>query len=290
MHWLYFVPIRQTFMVWDQTVWWIALVGVVMTVVGVGLGIYRTTKKMQSKRPGFSPFKGWLKWHHILGISASLFVFTWILSGWLSMDHGRLFSRGESPEQGAIRYVGAPLDQLLPQTSVEALRRLAPTRRIGFNGLGGRLLVSSGSFGASSGVMIGGDAPSGRAPVASILAALHASWPDAAVGGPHPATAGDFYAKAEGVEPGSDVYRLTGGIDATVYVEPSSGKILAFVNKSRASYDWLYYGLHTFNFPYLLELPVLRDSLVLLLLALGFALCVTSVVVGVRRLLIVSAP
>jgi len=35
--------------------------------------------------------------HHILGLFAATFVLMWIFSGWLSMDHGLLFSRGQLP-------------------------------------------------------------------------------------------------------------------------------------------------------------------------------------------------
>ena len=37
---------------------------------------------------------GWHAWHHVLGLFTATFVLTWIFSGWLSMDHGLLFSRG----------------------------------------------------------------------------------------------------------------------------------------------------------------------------------------------------
>ena len=55
VHWLYFVPLRRVFSTWDQTVWWVSLGGLAMTGVGIGLGLYRTAKKMSSKRPAVSP-------------------------------------------------------------------------------------------------------------------------------------------------------------------------------------------------------------------------------------------
>ena len=289
VHWLYFTPLRKTFTVWDQTVWWISLIGVLMTVAGIGLGVYRTTKKMRSPRPGFSPFRGWLRWHHILGICASLFVFTWILSGWLSMDHGRLFSRSASPAVRAGRYAGAPLAQASSQISVDELRAVGPATAIRFGVVGGRLVAAAQSSGGPGLVRLAGAEPSLRVPVPLLLAAVHRAWPEAAVSGPVATSLQDFYAKAEGLNPGSEAYRLSGGMEATAYVDPASGRMLAFVDRSRAAYDWIYYGLHTFNFPGLLGLPLLRDVLVLALLALGFALCITSVVVGVRRLQILAA-
>lgn len=284
VHWLYFVPLRKIFTTWDQTVWWISLASVVVTLVGVGLGVYRTTKKMGSLNPGVSPYKGWLRWHHILGICACLFVFTWTLSGWLSMDHGRLFSRGVSPIARARAYAGLPLAAAARQISVDDIRALGPATAVRFNVLGGRLVTSTLVSRGKSRVLIAGTTASQRVPTSLIAVSLQKGWPDAGITGPISVKSGDFYAKSEGLPLHMEVYRLSGNTPALFYVDPLSGRIIAIVDHNRAAYDWVYYGLHTFNFPYLLEHPLLRDLLVLPLLTLGFAFCVTSISVSFRRL------
>ena len=288
VHWLYFTPLRRFFSAWDQTVWWVSLVGLAMTAVGIGLGVYRTAKKMGSKRPAVSPFKGWLKWHHILGLSGGVVVLTWIFSGWLSMDHGRLFSRATTSEHRLAAYEGTPLAHALRQIDLDRLQRLGYATSVRFGVVGGELVVA-GIGPSSSSVLVGGDAPLSRTSAVLVTKALQAAYTDSHVSPPEALGPDDFYAKAEGAPAGTESYRLTGAYKARVFVNPATGDIVAVVNRSRAAYDWVYYALHSFNFPGLLALPVLRALIVLPLLALGFALCITSIVVGIRRLRIVAA-
>ncbi len=286
VHWIYVTPIRRSFHLWDRLVWWVSLAGIVVTVLGIVVGVQRTLKKLRSARPALSPFKGWLRWHHILGLGAGAVLLTWIVSGWLSMDHGRLFDRAAPSGNAARRYEGAPLTALAPQLSAARLRLLGAPGGVAFTGVDG-VLVAAASGPARSGSWVltarGGVAP-GVDPDA-VRAGLHAGWPGASISELRAVAPDDFYAKAEGVDPAeAGACRLGGPVDATVYIDRRSGRVLAFVDKSRAAYDWLYYGLHTFNFPYLLRHPLLRDLIVLVLLACGAALCVTSIMVGLRRL------
>ncbi len=288
VHWLYFTPLRRFFAAWDQTVWWVSLVGLGMTIVGIGLGVYRTAKNMGSKRPTVSPFKGWLKWHHILGLCGGLVVLTWIFSGWLSMDHGRLFSRAATPERRLSTYEGASLAQALTQLDLGRLHTLGNVTSVRFRVVGHQLVVAGlGPTGAH--VLVGASAPLTRTPGALVARALQDAYPDSHVSRPNVLAATDFYAKAEGAPAGTESYQLMGAYKAKVFVDPATGEIAAVVDRSRAAYDWVYYALHSFNFPGLLALPVLRAVIVLPLLVLGFALCITSVVVGIRRLRIVAA-
>lgn len=128
IHWIYFTPIRKVFAPWDWTVWIVSLIGVGTTALGLWLGVDRTLRRWRARRPGVSPFKGWLRWHHILGLAGGFFLFAWIVSGWLSMDHGRLFSRGEATAAEATAYRGPPGVPLRPSD----LRRLEGARMVRF--------------------------------------------------------------------------------------------------------------------------------------------------------------
>lgn len=64
---------------------------------GVILGVIRTLAGQRQRKPTLTFYRlKWMRWHHLMGLFAGIFVLTWILSGWLSMDHGRLFSRGHA--------------------------------------------------------------------------------------------------------------------------------------------------------------------------------------------------
>ena len=87
-HWIYPTTLRKSHGAWDATVWWLSLVALIAAISGSILGIVRVS--IAGGR-SVSPYVGWQKWHHVLGLACMTFVLTWIFSGWLSMDHGRLF-------------------------------------------------------------------------------------------------------------------------------------------------------------------------------------------------------
>ena len=70
----------------------------------------------------------------------------------------------------------------------------------------------------------------------------------------------------------------------TVYIHPSSGKVLVAMDRSRAAYAWLYYMVHTYNYPGLSDRPVIRITILLIPLTLGFAFSISGLLVSVRRL------
>jgi hypothetical protein len=60
--------------------------------------------------------------------------------------------------------------------------------------------------------------------------------------------------------------------------------MLVVMDGSRRAYAWIYYALHTFNFPVLLTRTSTRAVIVLLLLSIGLTFSCTGVVLGVHRL------
>ena len=104
-HWIYPTLLRKSHGAWDATVWWLSLVALIAAISGSILGIVRM--KIGDRRI-VSPYSGWQKWHHVLGLVCMIFVLTWIFSGWLSMDHGRLFSTGKLSAAETAAIAGTP--------------------------------------------------------------------------------------------------------------------------------------------------------------------------------------
>ena len=85
---------------WNTTVWSLSLAALITALAGSLLGILKVKAAPEGRI--VSPYQGWHKWHHLLGLACMVFVLTWIFSGWLSMDSGRLFSTGTlTPEEAA---------------------------------------------------------------------------------------------------------------------------------------------------------------------------------------------
>lgn len=284
VHWIYFVPIRKVFSRWDWTVWIIALVGVTTAAAGIWLGVSRTLKKMNSRRPDVSPFRGMLRLHHILGLTGGVFVLCWICSGWLSMDHGRLFSEGQPTAGQSRAYQGGSTSS--PPIGLQDLGRLGSPTSIAFEHLdGASLAVARGPGGAK--VLIRQPTSiivAAHVPPTLILAAAQSAWPDMQFSWPVPVDPDTSLAKAESLPDDALMVRMSGAQPARLYVDGVGGKVLVAMDRSREAYAWFYYMLHTYNFPGLSSRPVLRITLLMIPLTLGFVFAVTGVLVGIRRL------
>lgn len=285
LHWAYFTPLRSSFAAWDWTVWSLSFVAMLVAIAGIVLGVMRTIVSMRQRKPSLSYFRlKWLRWHHILGLFAGLFLFSWILSGWLSMDHGRLFSRGQASELEAAAYAGAPYAEALRAISSSALMGHNTAREVSFSVAGGRAIITA--YEASGHVTRLDD--QGRTLDAKpfrdqIATAVSDAWPGAILLSLAPVASSDFYANAEGW-PSSALRITTNKGNPDIYVDGDTGQVLTVMNRSRVAYAWIYYALHTFKFPGLLAHPLLRQILVLIPLSAGFLFSITGVVIGWQRL------
>jgi len=287
-HWLYFTVLRHSFAAWDQTVWWLALVGLTTAVAGTYLGLYRMLKRMSGRRPDWSPFRGWLRWHHGLGLGAAAAVLAWMFSGWLSMDHGRIFSRGSPGEAALARYAGASLGQALDAATPADLRGLGAPREIQFGVAAGRALAAAEYAGDAPKVLFldSPHAALARIPPDTLAQGVAAGWPGAR---PHSSSAPDddrLYRVHDALPDRAvrfDVDAPEG--EAALYVDPVTGQPLALVDPSRRAYAWTYFALHTFKFPGLIERPILRRVLEIIPLMVGLAFSLTGLVIAVKRLL-----
>jgi hypothetical protein len=83
--------------------------------------------------------------------------------------------------------------------------------------------------------------------------------------------------------PNAPAYRSICG-DVCFDIDGATGAILERLDSSRRSYRWLYSGLHTLDFPALLDHPALRSALIVALCSLGFVFSTTGAVIGWRRM------
>jgi hypothetical protein len=291
VHWIYFTPLRRSFPAWDWTVWGLALTGVTTAVAGIWLGVTRTSRKMRSQRPAVSPYRGLLRWHHVIGLAAGAFVLCWIVSGWLSMDHGRLFSDGAPSPSAEQIYRDGDGRRPAPDLTAADLRSLAGSlgpgaTAIDFSQVNGCSVAAAQS---PSGPRVLTLCPGARrvgkgVPDDLVLSAIRAAWPGERIVSAARVRADSPYAKAEGAPDAALQIQLAGPQALRLFVDPVSGRLLVAMDHSREAYAWVYYMLHTYNFPGLSERPVLRIVILLIPLTLGFIFSITGVLVGVRRL------
>ena len=279
LHWIYPTVLRKDWALWDRVVWTLSLAASIAALLGAVLGLARI-----KPRGGLlgSPCRGWHSLHHLIGLGASVFVLTWIFSGWFSMDHGRLFSRGQltAVEAGVTNAVPdwdaapSPGQRLISPSVWEvdwfAFNGIAYRRDR--TGLGSQVLTDARELTRDDQA----EFLSARE-VQSLIARLAAGCE-----GPSVRAADDDY-PVRSIVPGAPVYRSRCGA-LWFDIDGADGSVLQRLDASRRAYRWFYSALHTFDFPVLLAHPHVRDVLIVGLCALGLVFSITGIVIGWRRL------
>ena len=268
LHWIYPTALRKHWSAWDSTVWWLSLAAMIGALTGTALGVVRI-------KAWHSPFRGWMKWHHLLGLGCALFVLTWIFSGWLSMDHGRLFSRGATFGDDRMRIEGRAL-------SVPDLPQLGdltgPVREVEWFPFAGQVVMRVVDHGGARELRV--DAQRSpwltEAQLAVAARTLGNACTYARVG------AGDAY-PARAVAPNAPVYRVRCG-ETWFHIDGANGRVIEKLDASRRVYRWAFQALHTLDFPWLAQRESLRTLLILVLCGGGLVFSLTGVVIGWRRL------
>jgi PepSY-associated transmembrane protein len=276
VHWIYPTALRRDWRAWDTTVWTLSLIAIIAAITGTVLGLLRVRVTRCQVR---SPYHGWHAWHHWLGMACMVFILTWIVSGWLSMDHGRLFSTGRLSGQEAFAFTGEPRWETLSSRIGQKAHPVAlETEWFAF---GGRIYRRD-RLGLAAQRLSIADEPFTtrefleRAQVDRAATRLATECRSAV------AVNRDDYPAPPSI-PGAPVYRVVCG-DVWFHIDGASGALLERLDSSRRAYRWLYSALHTLDFPGLAARPRWRTAVILALCSLGLAFCATAVVIGWRRL------
>lgn len=82
-HWIYPTVLLRNRPLWNDIIVWTSSLGSIMCVAGIAMGFFRYKR---NRGLAFSPYKKkWFRWHHYTGFVFGLLVFTWVFSGLLSM-------------------------------------------------------------------------------------------------------------------------------------------------------------------------------------------------------------
>ena len=278
-HWLYVTALRGRPQLWTALLWTFSLAGTIAALAGSVLGIGRISRQ---GRVG-SPYHGWHAWHHLGGLICMTFVLTWMFSGFLSMDDGRLFPGAQLTDPEAAILTVAPPAESWPRDAPQSVSSSAKELEwFGFNGriyrrdrLGvdrQRLApVNTDRQVAVEALDLG---PS------EITALAQRLGPQCTVAVVDPRA--DAYAIAASM-PDAPVYRVACG-DVWFHIDGASGAVIERLDGPRRAYRWLYRALHTLDIPVLMAHPALRSALIVVLCGCGLAFSLTGCVIAWRRL------
>ncbi|WP_414495315.1 PepSY domain-containing protein [Stenotrophomonas maltophilia] len=300
LHWLYFLRMQSVDPVWTWVVIVLSALCTVASVSGIVVGVWRWRFRGHYRSGAKTPYvEPWMRWHHLIGLLAATFVFTWIFSGLMSMNPLGVFnSSRDAIDAGRYRgdsvAVDSALGEPLALLAAAADVRFRPVE-IQWRRIGGELFA----------VLLDGQgdtrivsAVDGRLRVAPVLPAALVQQQVRTMS---PSPLQDFrilyvpdayfYPRAPEAMNGAAVRRFPvavadfGDDEATrVYLDLATGDpVLTMGHRERVG-RWLFYFLHSWDLPTMLRQHSTRLGVLLLLSVAGTALCATAAVIGYRRL------
>jgi uncharacterized iron-regulated membrane protein len=284
-HWLYPRVLREFPEAWRQVVMWVSGPCIIGALAGLLIGILRIRPgRHRFSKNRVTPYRGWMKWHHVAGLVGGVFLATWIFSGWLSVDPGRFFDRGGVGDAERQVYAGnAPI----AQTDLKRLAVLAPdARRVEFARGAGQAFIRIEA-------LEGGDRnldPATLKPFSSDQRAIRARAARLIPGGRIASitvlTEPDAYWYSVDDEVPLPVLRIKFDDRARTWahIDPVTGELLGSIDARGRVYRWLYDGLHRLDFGPLLNHPPARQWMIWLLSLAGLVISISSIWIGWRRL------
>jgi len=287
IHWLYPLQLRQHTTLWSNLVIYLTLTGMVVVISGGIIGFWR----LRPGRSQLSPYRGIDRWHHLLGLGSLLFLGTYLFSGLLSMAPWGLFSSSSSTTPQLMRYHDLPMRDLrrfpdLPHDHLQGVREVT------WISLGdtGHLLLSR-EPGLHEVVLRQGETP-GSTPdphlSQRIRLATQRLLPEAEIVRRLPLTDFDnyYYSTHQRHRPLPAERTIFDDDESSWFdIDLNSGQLIQRHTGQSRLYRWLYNGLHSLDFQYLLARRPLWDLLLLTLNVLGLLLSATAILIGWRRLL-----
>ncbi len=290
LHWLYFAPLRRNAALWNEVIVWTSIAGTVMCLVGLAWGLWRISPLRGYRlryEQHWSPYAGWMRWHHYAGLIFGVVTTTWIFSGLLSMDPWDWHPSTAPTRDQRTRVAGGPLD--LNDLTVARVQRVVqafgPSLQkeleiIRFRGryyataAAGIVSFDEPQYGARD--QLPADLVFGAADVAMNGVPIEGiSWLDDY----------DAYYYDRDRRLSLPVLRVRYG-DAQrtwLYFDPSHGAIARKEERLTRLNRWLYHGLHSLDFPFLYYRRPLWDVVVILLSLGGVVLSATTLSASWRR-------
>ncbi|PWT97322.1 MAG: hypothetical protein C5B51_31605 [Terriglobia bacterium] len=293
-HWLYFTPLRKKGAAWNNVVVWSSGVGTVMTIFGlvVGITLYSPSRKRYRFPHGRSsiPYAGQKRWHTMLGLLFGLVTCTWVFSGMLSMEPFEWQTAGSGIRlAGTLR--GGPVDSgrfaaKPPQAALAEAAADLRVKELELTSFAGEPVYLARESPERSRIVPIEGTPVGQfdsARVTSVLAKAAKPYRLAEVRVVNQYE--PYYVDRHHNRPLPVLFvRLDDAESSMFYVDLKTGRLAQSYSSGLRWSRWLYHGLHSFDLPWLYRHRPAWDIFVLVLMLGGTTLCVTSLVIGWRRL------
>lgn len=287
LHWIYPAILRQNASLWNNVIVYLSLIGIFSVISGTIIGFMRIRIRNPYRGKDASPYQGWMKWHHILGLFTLVFVSTFIFSGLMSMGPWGVFSSNVSAQEQIARYKGDSVFRL-SELSIPSLANInSPVKEIHWHQIQSQTFATL-VHSSTDAAMVESTDQNMQWLSEAINSAAPALIPSADLISLERISAEDdyYYSRHNRYRP-LPVYRakFSDSNDSWFHIDAKNGEVLNRVDDASRRERWLYNSLHSLDFQFLWQARPLWDIVVILLSLVGLGFSVTSVVIGWRRLI-----
>ncbi|MBT2186655.1 hypothetical protein KK488_06800 [Sphingobium sp. H33] len=284
-HWIYPTILRQDNAAWRGVVMWVSGPCIAAAITGIWIGILRTRiGKRRFKGGRMVPYHGWMLWHHVAGLVGGLFLLTWIFSGWLSVDPGRLFTSPDPDPQAEAQYVAGAQ---LPAIDLVRLGQVGTgARLVEVSAFAGQALVALSDGEGKRRILSATTLAPARADRTVIEQAARRLVPDGRLVRSDLLTAPDLYWYGLGDLPALPMLRLQFDDPARtwLHIDPATGALYERLDARRRAYRWCYDMLHKWDLNALMLHRPLWDLWLWTFSILGLVTSISGVWIGWKRL------
>lgn len=291
-HCIYFKDIRINTPLWRFVVITLSSFGVLLSIVGIILGINRFNIARKRKLL-LTPYKKlWFKWHHYLGFTFGLFTFTWILSGLLSMNPLKCSPpRNLTENQQQIWEGGNTLKTAFNEDNFNSFKSIINSNdsilTIDVNSFDGNIyLAINYAEGRRTSFLLNQNSKKVEANSNLFLKKVKELFPDDSIINKQVLSEYDdyYYSRSNSLVLPVFKYELNDPTNTAIYIDPVSHKVVRKIEQKNRVERWLYNGLHSLDFAILRNKRPLWDIIVIVLVLGVTLLSFTGAILTYKKL------
>jgi hypothetical protein len=312
-HWFYFTSLRTNQQLWTRTVVWSAELGCFLAALGLVLGVVQFRKSTPFSLAKSIRYRGWMRWHYILGAVFGVFALTWVFSGLLSMEPFE-WTNAEGLRIDPRALSGGPVElsrfQAFDAAAWQSLGRGRALKEIELKRIQGQPYylahytpapaadskrerlhqpyAVAGRAEPESEIIDAATLTPRREPfsVESLLERLKSAAPGTPIAAQDVLDDYDSYYYSRNRQAPLPVLRVkfADPLETWVYVDPRQSELLATVHRLNRVERWLYNGLHSLDFAFWYSKRPLWDIGMILLCTGALVSSAIGLCLGVKRL------
>lgn len=286
-HWIYFKQLHTKANLRKQVVLWIGIIGWLACLSGIIVGFFRLKRNEDRQIVGFTIYKKWwYKWHHILGFVFGLLMVSFVLSGVLYATGIPSWmvnkQRGLSPLVQWNKF-NVPHRNLTGKQIWDRLPNKEGVRRIGWGNSMNKAIVKVYYSNYKKPLVYflnGDDLQLVTLTDTEIIQRAQQLFPNVSFQICLQNEYDYYYENQEMFKRPLPIYKLDfkNKFNETLYINPSSGEAVKYLDNNKRTRRWLTRALHKFDFPILYKHDALRKVLLMVVLIGGLVFSISSIV------------